>query len=96
MTASHQPATRPLHHWTFLLLILLSVVVYYPGLSGDYMFDDTSNLLQNQALDMETLDVDSLSDAAWSSGASTGSSTRSARSSGSASRSSSSSARGCS
>ena len=69
MTVSHQPATRPLHHWTFLLLILLAIVVYYPGLSGDYMFDDTSNLLQNQALDMESLDMESLTDAAWSSGA---------------------------
>ena len=69
MTASHQPARQTLHHWTFLLLILLAVVAYYPGLSGDYMFDDTSNLLQNQALDMESLDMDSFSDAAYSSGA---------------------------
>ena len=69
MTTILQSESRPLHHWTFLLLILLTIVVYFPGLSGDYMFDDTSNLLQNKALDMETLDMDSLSDATWSSGA---------------------------
>ena len=63
------PASRDNSHWFFLLLVLLTVVVYYPGLSGDYLFDDTSNLLQNKALDIETLDMDSLSSAAYSSGA---------------------------
>ena len=69
MTETETLSSSSSAHWAFLLLILLSVVVYYPGLSGDYMFDDTSNLLQNQALNMETLNVDSLSDAAYSSGA---------------------------
>ncbi len=63
------PAPRDNSHWLFLLLVLLTVAVYYPGLSGDYLFDDTSNLLQNKALDIETLDMDSLSSAAYSSGA---------------------------
>ncbi len=63
------PASRDTTHWFFLLLILLTIVVYYPGLSGDYLFDDTSNLLQNKALDIETLDMDSLQSAAYSSGA---------------------------
>jgi len=65
----NHPVSRDTTHWFFLLLILLSVVAYYPGLSGDYLFDDTSNLLQNKALDMETLDMDSLHSAAYSSGA---------------------------
>ncbi len=69
MTDNKAPSSSSSTRWTFLLLILLTVVVYYPGLSGDYMFDDTSNLLQNQALDMATLDMASLSDATWSSGA---------------------------
>ncbi|MEN8205437.1 MAG: tetratricopeptide repeat protein [Pseudomonadota bacterium] len=65
----NHPAYRDKTNWLFLLLILLTIVVYYPGLSGDYMFDDTSNLLQNKALDFETLDMDSLQSAAYSSGA---------------------------
>lgn len=63
------PASRNSANWSFLLLILLTIIVYYPGLSGDYLFDDTSNLLQNKALDIETLDMDSLHSAAYSSGA---------------------------
>jgi protein O-mannosyl-transferase len=62
------PVYRDSTHWFFLLLILLTILVYYPGLSGDYLFDDTSNLLQNKALDIETLDMDSLQSAAYSSG----------------------------
>jgi len=65
----NHPAYRDSTYWYFLLLILLTVVAYYPGLSGDYLFDDTSNLLQNKALDIETLDMDSLQSAAYSSGA---------------------------
>lgn len=63
------PAPRDTTHWFVLLLILLTIVIYYPGLSGDYLFDDTSNLLQNKALDIETLDMDTLRSAAYSSGA---------------------------
>lgn len=53
--------------WTALLLCLLTVLVYRPGLSGDYMFDDRPNLLENRQLDMPSLDIDSLAAAAWSS-----------------------------
>jgi len=62
------PVYRDSTLWFFLLLILLTSIAYYPGLSGDYLFDDTSNLLQNTALDMDTLDMDSLHSAAYSSG----------------------------
>ena len=54
--------------WVFILLGLLTVTVYHPGLSGDYMFDDRANLLQNRLLELETLDLDSLQNAAFSSG----------------------------
>ncbi len=54
--------------WFLILSVLLTVFVYYPGLSGDYMFDDMHNLLDNQRLDIETLDIDSLQSAAYSSG----------------------------
>jgi len=65
------PAHRDTTLWSFLLLVLLTIIVYYPGLAGDYLFDDTSNLLQNKALNIETLDMDSLGSAAYSSGAGT-------------------------
>jgi tetratricopeptide (TPR) repeat protein len=56
-----QPAT-----WLLLAICALTVCVYYPGLSGDYMFDDTGNLLKNKSLEIESLDLDSLGKAAFS------------------------------
>jgi hypothetical protein len=52
-----------------LLAGLLTVAVYFPGLAGDYVFDDMANLLDNKRLDIEALDYDSLKSAAMSSGA---------------------------
>ena len=46
--------------WLFVLCSLLVVTIYYPGLSGDYMFDDKSNLLDNRKLNIDTLDLESL------------------------------------
>ncbi len=57
--------------WLFVLLCLLTVMVYFPGLSGDYMFDDRPNLLENPRLDMAALDMDSLLGAAVSTGSGT-------------------------
>jgi len=42
-------------------------MVYFPGLYGDYVFDDMPNLLDNKRLDMEVLDYDSLKSATLSS-----------------------------
>lgn len=64
-------SVNPSKHLTpFLLagLCLLTVLVYFPGLSGDYMFDDMPNLLQNSRLQVDTLDMESLVSAAYSSG----------------------------
>ena len=61
--------TRSIHSTAvFLLLCLLSVAAYYPGLSGDYMFDDMQNILQNQRLVIDTMDLDTLQSASLSSG----------------------------
>ncbi len=57
--------------WLALVFCLATVLVYRPGLSGDYMFDDHANLLDNQHLDMPALTLDNLSGAAFSSGAGT-------------------------
>jgi len=54
--------------WLMLLALLLTAAIYFPGLSGDYVFDDMTNLLDNKRLDIETLDYDSLKSAALSSG----------------------------
>jgi hypothetical protein len=56
-----QPAT-----WLLLVICALTVCVYYPGLSGDYMFDDTGNLLDNPSLEIQSLDLDTLGKAAFS------------------------------
>lgn len=65
----NHPLTRHWDSWAIVLAGLLAIVVYFPGLSGDYMFDDTSNLLQNRELEFDTLDLESLQNAAFSSGA---------------------------
>jgi len=62
------PLSRHRDIWAFLLVNLLTISVYFPGLSGDYMFDDRANLLQNRLLEFDTLDLDSLQNAAYSSG----------------------------
>jgi tetratricopeptide (TPR) repeat protein len=62
--------TRHLHlgpTQAFLLCCLLAAAVYFPGLTGDYLFDDTTNLLGNKALEFESLDADTLRKAAFSS-----------------------------
>ena len=54
-------------YWALLICCVLTVVIYQPGLSGDYMFDDNSNLLSNSALAIKSLDLHELSKAALSS-----------------------------
>jgi hypothetical protein len=53
--------------WLFAVICLLTIAIYVPGLSGDYMFDDMSNLLHNPELNIESLDMQSLQGAAFSS-----------------------------
>jgi tetratricopeptide (TPR) repeat protein len=54
--------------WAFLLVAALTVAVYFPGLAGDYIFDDIPNLLDNKRLQIDSLDMESLRGAAFSSG----------------------------
>lgn len=55
----------------FLLLALLALIsiVYLPGLSGNFVFDDYQNVVRNQAILIDDLSTDSLLRAAHSSGA---------------------------
>ena len=57
--------------WLFAALCLLTVIIYIPGLSGDYMFDDMPNLLHNKQLNIESLDTESLQGAVFSSSSGT-------------------------
>jgi tetratricopeptide (TPR) repeat protein len=50
-----------------LLVLLLGALVYLPGLTGGFAFDDYPNIVDNTALRPPVLDVDSLLDAAFSS-----------------------------
>jgi hypothetical protein len=59
-------------HRSLLLILLVGLFtafIYYPGLAGDYMFDDMPNLLENGQLDIDSPTLNSLQDAAFSSGA---------------------------
>ena len=63
----NKPGTHRAAAWVFALIGLLTVAIYFPGLAGDYMFDDTSNLLGNKALAIQSLDRHELATAAYSS-----------------------------
>jgi tetratricopeptide (TPR) repeat protein len=63
------PESRLIPLLLFLITGLFTVIIYYPGLAGDYMFDDMPNLLLNSQLDIDSPGLDSLQDAAFSSGA---------------------------
>ena len=58
--------TRTRAHLLLLVCLVLTALAYLPGLSGDYLFDDRNNLLENKALNMESLSVGSLYRAAFS------------------------------
>ena len=53
--------------WLFAASCLLTIVIYLPGLTGDYMFDDMPNLIYNKQLDLESIDLESLQGAVFSS-----------------------------
>jgi hypothetical protein len=54
----------------FVLALLLTIVVYWPGLSGGWLFDDYPNILSNHAVQPTKLDFRALVRAALSSPAS--------------------------
>jgi hypothetical protein len=54
-----------------VLVCALTAVIYLPGLTGDYVFDDLPNLLNNKRLQLDSLNMESLQGAALSSGAGT-------------------------
>ena len=49
-----------------LMLALVTILIYLPGLKGDFEFDDAANILDNTALKVEVLSRDSILKAALS------------------------------
>lgn len=49
-----------------LTLVLVTILIYLPGLNGDFEFDDGPNILDNTAIKIETLSRDSILTAALS------------------------------
>lgn len=61
-------------HWRRLKIALIALLLgaaviaaYYPGLHGPFVFDDTTNIVDNPRLALTQLDAESLLDAAFSS-----------------------------
>lgn len=50
----------------FSALIALSALVFLPGVSGPYVFDDYSNLLNNSFVQVKSLDIGELKNASYS------------------------------
>lgn len=53
--------------YIFLLLVLAGFLVYFPGLTGYFTFDDTNNIIQNPQIQIQEIDIISLKKAAFSS-----------------------------
>ena len=49
-----------------LMLALVTILIYLPGLDGDFEFDDAANILDNEAIKIDTLSRDSILTAALS------------------------------
>ena len=55
--------------WIFIAVIVLTVFIYLPALDGDFYHDDRPNILENASIQLDSLNKDSLIDAAFSSSA---------------------------
>lgn len=50
-----------------IFLLLFSFLIYFPGLHGDYVFDDIANIIDNKKIAISALDYENLK-SAWYSG----------------------------
>lgn len=65
---SYPPMQRHLPTTLLLACLTLAFFAYFPGTSGDFMFDDIINIVENTTLKIHTLDIASLRAAAFSVG----------------------------
>ncbi|RKG46093.1 hypothetical protein D7V51_03310 [Acinetobacter cumulans] len=56
--------TKPL--FVLFSILIFTFLIYAPGLSGDYVFDDIANIVENQKIAITSLDYMSLKAAFWS------------------------------
>lgn len=66
----HDSIGKPYRTWPLLLVagcLMLTVAVYWPSLHGGYIFDDYSNIVENDAIHLTRLDWQSLKEATLSS-----------------------------
>lgn len=71
MERSHNPSPKLPCVWVIcasLILCLCTLLTYYPGLSGDYEFDDTSNILENRQLAIDKLNLTNIYQASTAGG----------------------------
>lgn len=59
--------SRRLRRWLLPAGMLLTLLVYWPGLHGSYLFDDEPNIVDNVDVHVTTLDWRDWRNAAWSS-----------------------------
>jgi hypothetical protein len=57
---------RYLPDFVFFSCLLLTLAIYYPGTHGYFQFDDTINILENTRIKIQSLDINSLTSAAYS------------------------------
>ncbi len=60
----------PAGSWLLLAVLLATALVYAPGLSGGWLFDDYPNIVDNNSVQLQQVSISSLSGAALSSPAS--------------------------
>ncbi len=51
---------RTTRHWLLPVLLAVVTAIYWPGLHGGFLFDDFPNIVDNHALHMTQLDLESL------------------------------------
>ena len=56
--ALHKTAARHIVYWVLILALLIAAM--YPGLKGTFMFDDYPNIVDNEAVHLGSLNIDSL------------------------------------
>jgi hypothetical protein len=53
--------------WLFAAAVVVTIAVYYAGLSGSWFFDDNPNIVDNPGVHIHSLSIANLARAAWSS-----------------------------
>ena len=58
--------SKSLYISSFVSILLVVIIIYYPATGGDFAFDDTSNILKNESIKINNLDAEELKKALYS------------------------------